>query len=315
MRFQSADATNERPHQATDLNPRAKFAVYTPIDSLTMSLAGTHHHCTPLAGAEAHDQPSPRSRPNLQETLALVIPTLREAENLPGLLLRVREALDRLGLQYEVLVVDDDSRDGTAEIVTAIAEEDARVRLLVRKGQTGLSGAVLHGWQHTDAEMLGAMDADMQHPPELLPDLVDAIASGCDLAIGSRYTSGGALGRWNPARRFLSNVAVWMTAPIQRPGLRASDPMSGYFFVRRECLEGIAFQQEGFKLLLDILVRARIRSLKEVPFRFGRRSRGVSKANLKVARDFACLLARLYRARFSFRKTIPFESLGRQEAD
>jgi dolichol-phosphate mannosyltransferase len=227
----------------------------------------------------------------------------------------VRKALDLPGLQYEILVVDDDSRDETAGIVTAIAREDSRVRLLVRKGQTGLSGAVLHGWRHTDAAILGAMDADLQHPPELLPELMAAISSGCDLAIGSRYASGGALGRWNPARRLLSNVAAWMTAPIQRAELRASDPMSGYFFVRRECLEGIAFQQQGFKLLLEILVRARIRSLKEVPFRFGQRSRGSSKANLKVACDFGRLLTRLYCSRLWLRKTIPIASLGRQGAD
>lgn len=247
--------------------------------------------------------------------MALVIPTLCEAENLPALLRRVRKALDLPGLQYEILVVDDDSRDGTAGIVAAIAREDSRVRLLVRKGQTGLSGAVLHGWRHTDAAILGAMDADLQHPPELLPELVAAISSGCDLAIASRYASGGALGRWNPARRLLSNVAAWMTAPIQRAELRASDPMSGYFFVRRECLEGIAFQQQGFKLLLEILVRARIRSLKELPFTFGQRSRGSSKANLKVACDFGRLVTRLYCSRLWLRKTIPIASLGRQGAD
>jgi len=280
-----------------------------------MSLAGAHHHCIHSASDPAHSRSSLRSQPDLPERLALVIPTLREAGNLPELLRRVREALDLLGLNCEVLVVDDDSRDGTADIVTAIAREDSRVRLLVRKGQTGLSGAVLHGWRHTDAAILGAMDADLQHPPELLPELVAAISSGCDLAIGSRYASGGALGGWNPARRLLSTVAVRMTAPIQRANLRTCDPMSGYFFVRRECLEGIAFQEEGFKLLLEILVRARIASLKEVPFRFGERSRGASKANLKVACDFGCLLTRLYRARFSFRRAIPIESFGRQGAD
>ena len=280
-----------------------------------MSLAGAHQHCIPSASELVYARPSLRSHPDLKEKLALVIPTLREAGNLPALLRRVREALDLLGQSYEILVVDDDSRDGTVDIITAIAREDARVRLLVRKGQTGLSGAVLHGWRHTDAAILGAMDADLQHPPELLPELVAAISSGCDLAIGSRYASGGALGRWNPARRLLSSAAVWMTAPIQKPDLRASDPMSGYFFVRRECLEGIAFRQQGFKLLLEILVRARIRSLKEIPFRFGRRSRGASKANLKVACDFGRLLARLYRTRFSVRGTIPIESFVRQEAD
>jgi dolichol-phosphate mannosyltransferase len=234
----------------------------------------------------------------MQEKLALVIPTLREAENLPGLLDHVRSVLNPLGIAYEILVVDDDSRDGTEEIVSAIAKADPRVRLLVRKGERGLSGAVLHGWRRTDAAILGVMDADLQHPPELLPELLSAILAGNDLAIGSRYTAGGQLGAWNPVRKLLSSAAVWATWPIQRPGVRAKDPMTGFFLVRRECIDGIAFQPTGFKLLLEILVRGRIRSLKELPLNFGLRSQGVSKANFKVGWDYAKLLARLYAGRF-----------------
>jgi dolichol-phosphate mannosyltransferase len=237
--------------------------------------------------------------------LAVAIPTLCEAANLPALLNRVRAVLDPLHLDYEILVVDDDSCDGTAEIVSALGEQDPRIRLLVRKGQRGLSGAVLHGWDNTDAAIVGVMDADFQHPPELLPALTACIASGCDLVIGSRYTRGGALGQWNPLRKLLSAAAVWATWPVQRVGMRAKDPMSGFFFVRRDCLHGIEFQQAGFKLLLEILVRARISSVREVPFAFGQRSRGASKANVKVALDYARLLARLYRGRFGSSRAVP----------
>jgi dolichol-phosphate mannosyltransferase len=236
------------------------------------------------------------------EKLALTIPTLREAENLPVLLGRVRSALDAVGIDYEVLVVDDDSRDGTEEIVTAISRQDPRVRLLVRKGERGLSGAILYGWMNTDASILGVMDADMQHPPELLPKLVASIQRGADLAIGSRYTPGGDTGDWNIVRRLLSAAAVWVTLPIQRHGLRAHDPMTGYFLVRRTSMEGIAFQKSGFKLLLEVLVRARLKSVEEVPFAFGLRSRGASKANSKVALHYAKLLARLYALRFGLAK-------------
>lgn len=234
--------------------------------------------------------------------LALAIPTLREAENLPLLLGRVRAALDASGIDYEVLVVDDDSRDGTEEIVTALSAGDPRIRLLVRKGERGLSGAILHGWRHTDASILGVMDADLQHPPELLPKLVASILSGKDLAIGSRYTEGGELGEWNIVRRLLSSAAVWVTLPIQRRGLRAHDPMTGYFLVRRSCVEQVAFQKSGFKLLLEVLVRARLRSIEEVPFSFGLRARGSSKANSKVALHYARLLARLYAIRLGLKR-------------
>ena len=243
--------------------------------------------------AEGQQQPA-------QETLALVIPTLNEAENVGGLLLHVRSVLDPVGIPYEIVVVDDDSIDGTGDMVSAIAEQDPRVRLLVRKGQRGLSGAILHGWQNTDARILGVMDADLQHPPELLPQLVAGIRSGHDLVIGSRYTPGGDLGNWNPMRKLLSAAAVWVTWPLQKRKLRAKDPMSGFFLVRRSCLDQVPFQQSGFKLLLEVLVRGHIHSVEEVPFAFGLRYRGASKANFKVAVDYARLLARLYAARFGF---------------
>jgi dolichol-phosphate mannosyltransferase len=237
-----------------------------------------------------------------REKLALTIPTLREAENIHGLLDHVRSVLDPLNIPYEILVVDDDSRDGTEEIVSAISREDPRVRILVRKGQRGLSGAILHGWQNTDAAILGVMDADLQHPPELLPKLIAAMYSGRDLVIGSRYTAGGSMRDWNLVRKLISAAAVWVTWPIQRSGLRAKDPMSGFFLVRRECLEGIPFQRSGFKLLLEVLVRGRLRSVQEIPFSFGQRYRGASKASAKVAVDYARLLARLYASRFGLRR-------------
>lgn len=246
-----------------------------------------------------------QTTPRYQQKLALAIPTLCEGENLAVLLDRVRGVLNPLNIDYEILIVDDDSCDGTVEIVSTIAREDPRIRLLVRKGQRGLSGAILHGWENTDATIVGVMDADFQHPPELLAELTQAIASGCDLVIGSRYTPGGGLGEWNTFRKLLSAAAVWATWPIQRMGLRAKDPMSGFFFVRRDCLKGIEFQQSGFKLLLEILVRARISSVREIPFRFGQRYRGSSKANMKVALEYGRLLARLYRSRFGLSRSVP----------
>jgi dolichol-phosphate mannosyltransferase len=243
--------------------------------------------------------------PVFERKLALAIPTLREAENIPGLLRRVRAVLDELNVDYEILVVDDDSCDGTADIVSAMSQDDARIRLLVRKGQRGLSGAILHGWENTDAGIVGVMDADFQHPPEVLADLARAIASGCDLVIGSRYACGGRLSEWNVFRKLLSLAAVWATWPIQRVGLRARDPMSGFFFIRRDCLKGIEFQESGFKLLLEILVRARISSIREIPFAFGQRYRGASKANIKIALEYGRLLARLYRGRFGLNRSVP----------
>jgi dolichol-phosphate mannosyltransferase len=238
--------------------------------------------------------------------LALVIPTLREAASLPSFLARVRAELDASCGHCEILIVDDDSQDGTLELVSSIALEDPRVRLLVRKGERGLSGAILHGWQQTHASILGVMDADLQHPPELLPRLIAEILEGSDLAIGSRYAKGGRLGEWNPLRKLISSAAVWVTYPIQRRFIRARDPMSGFFLVRRRCVDSVTFQRSGFKLLLEILVRGHIGSVSEIPFAFGCRAAGRSKANLKVAWEYFRLLVRLYGHRIQ-RHPIPAE--------
>lgn len=237
---------------------------------------------------------SPQPADSPREKLALIIPTLREAENVSGLLDQLRSVLAPLKIHYELIVVDDDSQDGTEEIVSSIASIDPRVRLLVRRGERGLSGAILDGWQNTDATILGVMDADLQHPPELLPALIGSIRAGHDLVIGSRYVAGGRVRDWSLARKLLSAAAVWVTWPIQRSGLFAKDPMAGFFLVRRECVEHVPFQRAGFKLLLEILVRGQIRSVEEIPIVFGLRRRGTSKANVKVAIDYARLLVRLY---------------------
>jgi dolichol-phosphate mannosyltransferase len=229
--------------------------------------------------------------------LALVVPTLREADNIRAVLDRIRQSLDPLGFAYEILVVDDDSGDGIDSIVQEISKEDARVRLLVRKGERGLGGAVLYGWEHADAEVLGVIDADLQHPPELLPRLWAAMDSGRDVVLASRYAPQGGLDNWHPARHLLSKMAIWLTYPLQKRSIQVKDPMAGFFMVRRSCLKDIELHNRGFKILLEILVRGHVRSVSEIPFTFGPRRAGASKANLSVGLDYFRLLYRLWRSR------------------
>jgi len=138
-----------------------------------------------------------------REKFALVIPTLNEAGNIPILLQRVQAALAPVNINYELIVVDDNSQDGTADVVQQQSAVDSRIRLLVRKGQRGLAGAVIHGWKHTDASWLGVIDADLQHPPEILPELLNAIRDGNDITIASRYVTKNSVTNWNKMRQLI----------------------------------------------------------------------------------------------------------------
>jgi dolichol-phosphate mannosyltransferase len=235
------------------------------------------------------------SRNHAPTNLALVIPTLHEAANIGKVLDRVRASLDPLAVPYELIVVDDDSQDGTENIVHGIAAQDSRVRLLLRRGEHGLAGAITDGWKSTQAEVVGVMDADLQHPPELLPKLWEKIEAGCDLVIASRYAEAGSMRSWNPLRRAISELGVLLAKPVQKRALQVKDPLSGFFLVRRRCLEGLQLQRRGFKLLLEILVRGNIGSVAEVPFSFGTRQGGQSKASLGTGLHYFYLLGRLWR--------------------
>lgn len=227
-------------------------------------------------------------------TFALVVPTLNEADNIDTLLSAVTKALSQTNYEYEIVVVDDGSTDGTVEKVREWSNRDTRIRVLSRKGERGLAGAVLYGWSQSPANLLGVIDADMQHPPELLPEVLQA-AEEADIAIGSRYAKERGVKGWNPVRAAVSKLSTLVAAPLISKNLGVTDPMSGFFIVHRRCIEGLSFQTTGFKLLLEILVRGRINSAREVPYQFGLRKAGRSKASATVALHYLHLLGRLSR--------------------
>ncbi len=231
------------------------------------------------------------------QKLALVIPTLNEAGNIAPLLNRVRGAMTHVPLDYELIVVDDDSSDGTADVAQDYSKRHPQVRVFVRKGERGLAGAVIHGWAQTNADLLGVIDADLQHPPEVLPHLLEPVMNGNDIAIASRYAAGNGngVGEWSKLRLLISRCGILATAPLQRREFHIKDPLSGFFIVHRECIEGLQLQPEGFKILLEILVKGRIHHPAEVPFHFATRHYGKSKADFKVALHYFSLLGKLSR--------------------
>ncbi|MGA8149642.1 MAG: polyprenol monophosphomannose synthase [Terriglobales bacterium] len=227
------------------------------------------------------------------KSFALIIPTLNEADNIGPLLDSVQQTLKSASNPYTIVVVDDGSKDQTQDIVRAYARDDSRIRLLTREHQSGLAGAILHGWTSSNAELLGVMDADMQHPPTLLAALLEELTDDADIVIASRYAKENGTAGWNPVRAAISRLSTLATRPLLGNKLGITDPMSGFFIVRRECIQGLTFQTKGFKLLLEILVRGQIRNVREVPYRFGLRHAGKSKAGTAVAFQYVYLLGRL----------------------
>ncbi|MEZ0318700.1 MAG: glycosyltransferase family 2 protein [Pyrobaculum sp.] len=213
--------------------------------------------------------------------ISVVVPTFNEAENLPELVERLDKAFGGRG--YEVVVVDDDSPDGTAAVAERLAARFP-VRVLVRRGRRGLSSAVVEGAKAARGSVVVVMDADLQHPPELAPTLA-AIAEGGCLAVASRYVKGGRVEGWPLTRRLVSRGAVALARLLLPEARGARDPVSGYFAYRRDCVAEV--RPTGlYKILLDVLVQCKPQCVKEVPFIFGKRTRGRSKLGAKHVADY-----------------------------
>ncbi len=211
--------------------------------------------------------------------LSLVVPTYNERHNLPTLLERLQAALADCGEPFEVIVVDDDSPDGTSAAARSLQSRFPWLRVLTRKHQRDLSTAVLAGWFEGRGDILGVIDGDLQHPPELLPTLLHRLKeTGAELEIASRHVRGGGVSRWSPLRRLISWVATLMAGFIL-PGTlsRVRDPMSGYFLVRRAVIEGAPLRPVGYKILLEVLAKGEYQKVEEVPYIFQERFRGGSK--------------------------------------
>jgi dolichol-phosphate mannosyltransferase len=226
--------------------------------------------------------------------LSVVIPTFNESKNLAALVRQLTAALDpTVGDKYELIVVDDDSPDRTWELAAGLTETYPKLRVVRRQGEKGLSTAVIRGWQISRGEVLAVIDGDLQHPPEVLTRLWKAIAQA-DLAVASRNVDGGGVSDWSLARRMLSRGAQFLGL-VLLPGVlgRLSDPMSGCFMVRRRAIAGIPLNPLGYKILVEVVGRGRIRSIDEVGYVFRERTVGESKVTWRIYRDYLRHLVRL----------------------
>ena len=220
--------------------------------------------------------------------LSLVIPTYNERENIELLLKSIHEVLADTAQQFEIIVVDDDSPDRTWEVVQGMVGNYPNLRLIRRVNDRGLAQAVLRGWQEARGEILAVMDGDLQHPPETLPLLINALElDGVDIAVASRHVQGGGVSQWNIMRRGISWGATLVSTWIL-PGTLSTvrDPMSGYFAIRRTVIQGRRLYPKGYKILLEILGRGRYRTVEEIPYTFVERKWGGSKLGPRQYLEF-----------------------------
>ena len=223
--------------------------------------------------------------------VTIVSPTYNEAENVPRLVHDVGTVLS--GIDYELLIVDDDSPDRTWAVAQELATQNPRIRVLRRTTDRGLSPAVMEGFLSSSSDYVGVIDADLQHDPAILPQMIAALDAGAEIAVGSRYVEGGGTGTWNAARRFQSWVATKLAQTFL--GVELTDPMSGYFVLRRDDFNRIHKQLDagGFKILLEIIARLAPSRLEEVPYTFRTRVAGQSKLSSKVVFQYLGQLWRL----------------------
>ncbi len=237
-------------------------------------------------------RPGPESPPQAVATpeLSVVVPTFNERDNVTTLFRRLETAL--AGKVWEVIFVDDNSPDGTWEVVRGLARQDSRVRCIRRIGRRGLSGACIEGILASSAPCAAVIDADLQHDETQLPVMLALLEAGdADLVVGSRYIEGGSAESFNKQRAGASQFATEVARRVLR--VKIADPMSGFFMIRRDRFEQLAPQlsTQGFKILLDIVATARgdLR-VKEIPYTFGSRLHGESKLDSMVALDFLGLV-------------------------
>ena len=236
---------------------------------------------------ERLDAPTPSAAP-LQ--LAVVVPVLNEADNVLPLADALVSALD--GLAWEAVFVDDGSRDGTLERLRALAVRDRRFRLVQRIGRRGLASAVVEGVLASAAPVAAVIDGDGQHDETLLPRLHALVAGGeFDVAVGTRYAAGGSTGEWSAGRKRLSATATTLSRRLL--GVTVSDPMSGFFAVRREVLAAVAPRMSniGWKVLLDLLASSpEPLRVAEAPYVFRERTAGASKLDARTVQELAILV-------------------------
>jgi len=219
--------------------------------------------------------------------ISIIIPTYNEAKNITDLAVRIKACLLE---QYELIIVDDASPDGTGAIAEKLSPNHP-IKVIHRSKKLGLASAVLEGFKMASGQLLCVIDADLSHPPEIIPRLLkDLELQGADIIIASRFIKGSGIAHWPKIRLWGTNLAMLVVRPLTQ----VKDPMSGFFILKRNVLHNTHLIPRGFKVLLEILVKGNYQKAVEFPFVFTDRIYGSSKLNLRTYLDFSEQLFDLY---------------------
>jgi dolichol-phosphate mannosyltransferase len=243
----------------------------------------------------------------MSKTISIIVPTYNERNNITPLIERIAHALSNY--DYEVVFVDDNSVDGTAEAAGALSSKYP-VKVIVRQHERGLASAVVDGLKHVTGQIVGVIDADLQHPPEVMPDLLREIESGADIVIASRYVKGGACQGWGLTRRIISKGAVFLAHLLLPPTRQVKDPMSGFFMFNRQVVAHANLKPTGYKILLELLMEGEFQNLAEVPYTFKTRSSGESKLNARQQIDYLKHIYSLMRRKGELLRFVKFCLVG-----
>ena len=229
--------------------------------------------------------------------ISIIIPTYNESKNILQVLKSIGENLPSRILT-EAIIVDDNSPDGTGKIVEDYINSVKKIAnytidVIHRKAKSGLSSAILKGIQHANGDTIVVMDSDFSHSPQIIPRLLDTLKKyQCDIVVASRYVKGGKIKEWSLKRKLLSKIATLIAK--KGLGVKITDPMSGFFAFKRQIIKGLRFDAIGYKMLLEILVKTKGASVKEIPYTFTDRKFGSSKVTMSVALEYAKSVRKLY---------------------
>ncbi len=221
--------------------------------------------------------------------ISIVIPTYNERDNLPILIDEIFTTIsDCKEIDLEIIVVDDNSPDGTGTVAEELSKTYP-LKVIHRKGKLGLGSAVMEGFCGSKREYMGVMDADLSHDPAILAEMIRSL-NDYDIVIGSRFDEGSSVENWRFDRKVISKAGVWLAGNLTK----VSDPLSGYFVLKREVLNDMKLTSPGYKILLEILVKGRYKKVREIPFRFRTREHSISKLDYKEYLLFLKQLVKFY---------------------